>query len=222
MEYLITFLEGIITFISPCLLPMLPIYLIYFAGGQKEPSKKQTLLNAIGFIIGFSLLFVSLGALAGTLGSFLTQHQKLFNIIGGIILILFGINYTGFIKLPFLQGKGLQADIKPTSFFSAILFGIVFAMSHSPCVGTFLSSALILAANSQTAVKGILLLFVYSLGLGLPFIFCTLLIDKLKGTISFIKKNYHIINPICGILLIAIGILMATGLLHKVITAMGI
>lgn len=217
MEYLITFLEGIITFISPCLLPMLPIYLIYFAGGNKEPSKKQTFFNAFGFILGFSMLFVALGALAGTLGSFLTKYETVFNIICGVILILFGINYTGLIKLPFLHGKGLHTDFKPTGFFSAIVFGIIFALSHSPCVGTFLSSALILAANSQTMWKGILLLLVYSLGLGLPFLICTVLIDRLKGTIAFIKKHYNIINPICGVLLIIIGVLMATGVLHKVL-----
>ena len=222
MEYLITFLEGIITFISPCLLPMLPIYLIYFAGGNKNPGKKQTLFNSFGFIIGFSLLFVSLGALAGTLGSFLTEHQTLFNIICGLILILFGINYTGFIRLPFSLGKGIHSNFKPTGFFSAILFGIIFAISHSPCVGTFLSSALILAANSQTTLKGILLLLLYSLGLGIPFMLCTILIDKLNGTINFIKKHYNVINPVCGTLLVIIGILMATGVLHKLLHLLSI
>ncbi|MBR5515642.1 MAG: cytochrome c biogenesis protein CcdA [Clostridia bacterium] len=217
MQYLITFLEGIITFISPCLLPMLPLYLIYFAGGNKEPTKKQTFMNALGFIMGFSLLFVSLGALAGTLGSFLTRHQTAFNIICGAILIIFGINYTGIINLPFLNStKKLNPNFKPTGFFSAILFGLIFAVGYSPCVGAFLSSALLLAANSKTLFQGILLLLVYSLGLGLPFLICTLIIDRLKGAIGFIKSHYNIINPICGILLIAMGILMATGLFNKI------
>ncbi|MBE6686866.1 MAG: cytochrome c biogenesis protein CcdA [Ruminococcaceae bacterium] len=218
MQYLITFLEGVITFISPCLLPMLPIYLIYFAAGSKEASKKQSLFNAFAFIAGFSLLFVSLGALAGTLGVFLTKNQTLFNIICGIILIIFGINYTGLIKLPFLNStKKFSLDIKPTGFISSFLFGLVFAFGYSPCIGAFLSSALLMAANSKTALEGILLLLLYSLGLGLPFLICTLIIDNLKGAIGFIKSHYNIINPICGILLILIGILMATGILNKIL-----
>lgn len=218
MQYLITFLEGIITFISPCLLPMLPIYLIYFAGGSEKPSKKQTLFNALGFMIGFTLLFVALGALAGTLGRYITVHRTAFNIVCGIIMILFGINYTGIIKLPFLNvTKKLNSDFKPSGFISSILFGIVFAVGYSPCVGAFLSSALIMAANSQTALQGILLLLVYSLGLGLPFLVCALLMDKLKSTIGFIKAHYNIINIISGILLIIIGILMATGVLNSIL-----
>ncbi len=215
MQYLITFLEGIITFISPCLLPMLPMYIIYFAAGKN--SKKQTFVNALGFILGFSLLFVLLGALAGTLGSFITKYNNIFNIIFGIIIIIFGINYTGLIKIPFLNStKKLNSGIKPSGFFSAVLFGIIFAVGYSPCVGAFLSSALIMAASSQTAVKGILLLLVYSLGLGIPFLVCALIIDSLKDAINFIKKHYKLINIICGILLIVIGILMATGLLNSV------
>ncbi len=219
MQYLITFLEGIITFISPCLLPMLPIYLIYFAAGKD--SKRQTLFNAIGFIIGFSLLFVALGALAGTLGGFITEYKTAFNIVCGVIIILFGINYTGIIKLPFLNmTKKINSDFKPSGFFSSILFGIIFAIGYSPCVGAFLSSALLLAANSQTALQGILLLLVYSLGLGLPFLLCSVLIDKLKGAIGFIKSHYNVINIVCGILLIIIGILMACGVLNNLMRSL--
>ncbi|MBE6573613.1 MAG: cytochrome c biogenesis protein CcdA [Ruminococcaceae bacterium] len=218
MQYFITFIEGIITFISPCLLPMLPIYLVYFAGGDKQPTKKKTFMNAFGFIIGFSILFVLLGALAGTLGKYLTVHKNIFNIVCGALLILFGINYTGFIKIPFLnhasQSKG---EFKPSGFFSSIVFGLIFAFGYSPCVGAHLSSALVLAADSQTVAEGSLLLLLFSLGLGLPFLICAVLIDNLKGTLNFIKKHYNIINPICGILLIIIGILMATGLLSRIL-----
>lgn len=219
MQYLITFLEGIITFISPCLLPMLPMYIIYFAAGKN--SKKQTFINALGFILGFSLLFVALGALAGTLGSFITRYNNVFNIIFGVIIIIFGINYTGIIRIPFLNStKKLEADITPKGFFSALLFGIVFAAGYSPCVGAFLSSALLMAASSQTALHGILLLLVYSLGLGLPFLVCAILLDSLKEAINFIKKHYNTINIICGILLMIIGILMATGVLANVMRSL--
>lgn len=198
---------------------MLPMYIIYFAAGKN--SKKQTFVNALGFILGFSSLFVLLGALAGTLGSFITRYNNIFNIIFGIIIILFGINYTGLVKIPILNTtKRINSDIKPSGFFSAVLFGIIFAAGHSPCVGAFLSSALIMAASSQTALKGILLLLVYSLGLGIPFLVCALIIDSLKSTINFIKKHYTVINIVCGSLLIIIGILMATGLLNRVMRAL--
>lgn len=218
MQYLITFLEGIITFISPCLLPMLPIYLIYFAGAEKSPAKKQTFFNALGFIIGFTALFVALGALAGSLGIFLTRNQTVFNIVCGVILILMGINYTGLVRLPLLGStKRLDSGLKPSGFFTSVLFGLVFAVGYSPCVGAFLSSALVMAANTGTVFQGILLLLVYSLGLGLPFLLCAFLIDSLKGAFNFIKSHYNVINIVCGILLILTGILMACGILNKVL-----
>lgn len=212
MQYVITFLEGVITFISPCLLPMLPMYLIYFAAGKS--SKKQTLFNALGFVLGFTVIFVAIGALAGTLGGFLTRHRSIFNIIFGIVIIIFGINYTGLIRIPFLNStKKISSSFTPGGFFSAILFGMIFAAGYTPCVGAFLGSALFMAASSQTIVQSILLLLLYSLGLGIPFLICALIIDSLKSAIGFIKSHYDIINIVCGILLIIIGILMATGVL---------
>ena len=136
MQYVISFLEGIITFISPCLLPMLPIYISYFAGGG-ERSTKKTLTTALGFVLGFTVLFVAMGALAGTLGSFLTHYQTAVNIVSGAVVILFGLNFLGVLNINLFQGMRSGVDTKDMSFFSAVLFGIVFSVGWTPCVGAF-------------------------------------------------------------------------------------
>lgn len=217
MEYFVTFIEGIITFISPCLLPMLPVYLSYFAGGG-ERSTKRTLLGAFGFVLGFTAVFTLLGALAGTLGVFLIKYNTAVNIILGIIVIIFGLNYIGVFNLKIFSAGSKRIAKTEMGFFSAVLFGIVFSVGWTPCVGAFLGSALALASGQGDIVKGIILLLLYSLGLGIPFLISAVLIDKLKGAFTFIKKNYKIINTVCGAFLIIIGILMMTGLMNKLLT----
>ena len=217
MQYLISLLEGIITFISPCLLPMLPIYLSYFAGGGARSTKK-TLVNASGFVLGFTILFVAMGALAGSLGSFLTRYQSWVNLIGGGIVILFGLNYMGLLKLNLFRGSrgGLKAG--DMGFWSAALFGMVFSVGWTPCVGAFLGSALMLASQQGTVTEGMGMLLCYSLGLGIPFLFSAVLIDKLKGAFNWIKAHYDIVNKVCGGALVLVGILMATGTLGRLLT----
>ena len=217
MQYMISFLEGIITFISPCLLPMLPIYISYFAGGG-ERSTKKTMKCALGFILGFTIVFVSMGALAGTIGSFLKSHQQTVNIVSGVIVILFGLNFLGILKINLFHGaKGAKRSVDTTDlgFFTSALFGIIFSVGWTPCVGAFLGSALMLASQQGHVLTGMIMLLCYSLGLGIPFIISALLIDKLKSTFAFIKKNYRIINMVCGGFLIVIGILMATGTMGR-------
>ena len=209
MQYFISFIEGIITFISPCLLPMLPIYISYFAGG-KERSSKKTIINATGFILGFTVIFILLGTLAGTLGSFLSKYQIALNIITGLIVIFFGLNFIGVFKLNIFKGANVRIK-EDMGFISSLIFGFVFSIGWTHCVGAFLGSALMLASQQGTALKGLLMLLCYSLGLGIPFMISALLIDKLKTTFNFIKRNYKIINIISGSLLILVGILMMTG-----------
>ena len=133
MQYVISFLEGIITFISPCLLPMLPIYISYFAGGG-ERSTKKTMTGASGFVLGFTLVFVAMGALAGTLGSFLRAYSRYVEIAGGVLVILFGLEYLGVLKLNLFRGVGKSME-KSGGFFRSVLFGIVFSLGWTPCVG---------------------------------------------------------------------------------------
>ena len=212
MQYVISFLEGIITFISPCLLPMLPIYISYFAGGG-ERSTKKTLTGAIGFVVGFTVVFTLMGALAGTVGSFLKEHQTAVNIISGIVVIFFGLNFLGVFKLNLFRGSDRSVDTSNMGFFSAMLFGMIFSLGWTPCVGAFLGSALMLASQQGSVLVGTLMLLAYSLGLGVPFILSAVLIDKLKSAFDWIKRNYKVINIVSGSLLILIGILMAAGTL---------
>ncbi|MBQ2848029.1 MAG: cytochrome c biogenesis protein CcdA [Clostridia bacterium] len=216
MQYFVSFLEGIITFISPCLLPMLPIYVSYFAGGS-ERSTAKTLKNSLGFVSGFTVVFVLMGALAGTIGSFLKEYQTAVNIVSGLVVIFFGLNYLGVFKLNFFKGINNPMSGKTLGFFSSLLFGIIFSVGWTPCVGAFLGSALMLASQQGQTVTGIKMLLCYSLGLGIPFVTSALLIDKLKSAFTFIKKNYKIINFICGCLLIVVGIAMMTGLLGRLL-----
>ena len=215
MQYFISFLEGIITFVSPCLLPMLPIYVSYFAGGEEKGTGK-TLKNALGFILGFTTVFMLLGALAGTLGSLLRQYSVAVNIVTGIIVIFFGLNFLGVFKLNIFKGAKFSRT-QNLGFFSSLLFGMVFSIGWTPCVGAFLGSALLLAASHGHILEGIVMLLLYSLGLGIPFLISALLLDKLKGAFTFIKKHYSIINAISGSFLILVGILMATGLFGKLL-----
>lgn len=217
MQYLISFLEGIITFISPCLLPMLPIYVSYFAGGG-ERSHGRTLKAALGFVAGFTITFMALGALAGTVGSFLKSHQTAVNIVSGLIVIFFGLSFMGLIKLNIFRGGSRRVNTENMGFFSALVFGLVFSLSWTPCVGAFLGSALLLASQQGQALTGTLLLLVYSLGLGIPFVISALLIDYLKSAFDWIKRNYKVINLVCGGLLVLIGIMMATGTLGRLLT----
>ena len=223
MEYLIVFIEGIITFISPCILPMLPIYISYFAGDIEEGKKGKTIINAIGFVIGFTIIFTLLGALAGTFGMFIKKYQTIFNIIGGSILIIFGLNYMGILSIGFIEKtKKIQVDIKSFKFFSTIVFGMIFAIGWTPCVGTFLGSALMIAASSSGVIKGTIMLLIYSLGLGIPFIIAALIMDELKNSMKFIKKNYKLINRISGVFLIIVGISMIIGLFNKLLSILTI
>ena len=170
----------------------------------------RVLISALSFMAGFTLIFVLLGVFAGTLGAAVNQHQTTVNIVAGSIVVLFGLGYMRLFKIPQLKFfrvsySGRKDGLK--SFF----FGIVFSVSGASCISAFLGPALLLAATSGTWHIGALLLLFYSLGLGLPLIVSALLIDSLKGTFDFIKRNYTIITRISGILLILMGLLIMSG-----------
>ena len=242
MEYVITFLEGIISFISPCMLPMIPLYLSYFAGmgdaedaegtegteGTEETGvnfsrsceagnrkKFRTFSGACAFVAGFTLVFCVLGVFAGTIGRFVLQYRQAVNLITGAIVCFFGLVCMDIVPLPFL--RGIQVKWQISGLFSAFLFGVIFSVSLTPCVGAFLGSALMLASASGGSIKGLALLFVYSMGLGLPFLVSAVLIGQLRESFAWIKRHYRAITLICGIFLIVVGIMMATGNLNKLL-----
>ena len=206
MQYTIAFLEGMITFISPCLLPMLPIYLSYFAGGGERTTGK-TITGALGFVTGFTVVFVTLGGLAGTIGSFLRQYQTAVQIVSGL----------GVFRLNLFHGSRHSVDTDNMSFFSAMVFGMVFFIGWTPCVGAFLGSALMLASQQGHVAEGMMMLLAYSLGLGIPFLFSAVMIDYLKTAFLWIKKHYGIINTVSGLFLVVLGIFMATGTLGRLL-----
>lgn len=202
MEYVFTFLEGIASFISPCLLPMLPIYISYFIG-EKENNYK----NAVGFVLGFTIVFVILSIFASTLGIIISKYVKYIKIIFGIVIIILGLNYMELLNLKFLnRSQEIKMNLKNLNFVKTMLFGILFSISWTPCIGTFLSSALLIVAEGQNLIKGIVLMLLYSIGLGIPFIVSVFLMEKLKNVFYFIKKNYGIIKKMSGIVLILMGI----------------
>lgn len=217
MNYLLTFLEGIISFISPCMLPLLPVYISYFGGGNSM--KKQVFLKALSFVIGFTVIFAILGVFAGTIGHLLSEFKTIVNIICGIIVIIFGLSYLEIIRLPFFRGVKSSGNIDGV--ISAFVFGLIYSISLTPCIGAFLGSALMIASSSGGALRGAALLIVYSLGLGIPFLISAVLIEKLGAAFGLIKRHYKIINIVCGIFLIAVGVLMALGVLDRVMRIFG-
>ncbi|MBQ5996037.1 MAG: cytochrome c biogenesis protein CcdA [Clostridia bacterium] len=217
MNYLITFLEGFISFISPCMLPMLPIYVSYLVGGDEK--KKNSLPRALSFVLGFTVVFCLLGVFAGTLGALLSRYQTAVNVVCGAVVVILGLSYLGVIPLNFF--KGIKGQHKINGILSAFAFGVIYSVSLTPCVGAFLGSALMLASSSGGALKGLLLLLVYSLGLGIPFVVSAVLIEQMTTAFKFIKKHYKIINTVSGVFLIAVGVLMAFGLLGRLLAMFG-
>ena len=225
MLYLITFLEGIISFISPCMLPMLPLYLSYFAGDagkhsldaanseEQNPSQSRVFLHACAFVVGFSVVFIALGVFAGSLGMLLTRYQTILNIVCGAIVILLGLSYLEIIRIPFFTG--MKTAKKAGSVLSAFVFGVIYSVSLTPCIGAFLGSALMMASSSGGAVRGALLLLCYTAGLGIPFLISAVLIDGLQSAFRFIKQHYRVINTVSGIFLILIGLCMMLGWMNR-------
>ena len=214
MQYLITFLEGFISFISPCMLPMLPLYVSYFAGSADK--KQKTIARALAFVLGFTAVFTLLGLFAGSLGQLLARHQTAVNIVSGALVIVFGLSYLDVIRLPFFQG--IQRRHTMTGIVSAFLFGVIYSVSLTPCVGAFLGSALMMASSAGGALTGTLLLLTYSLGLGIPFLVSAVLIDRLNAVFGIIKRHYRIVNLVCGLFLILVGFLMMFGLLNALLS----
>ena len=206
MEYLMTFLEGIASFISPCILPMLPIYISYFAGKEEKKTKK-TIINSIGFVIGFTIIFIILSIVATTIGKTLSNYMKYIKIIFGIIIIILGLNYIEIIKIKILKKTiKIKINLKNLNFLKSLIFGMAFSISWTPCIGTFLASALFLISSKTSELKGIILIIFYSIGLGIPFIISAILIEKMKNIFEIIKKHNEIIKKMSGIILIIMGI----------------
>lgn len=212
MQYLVSLLNGIATFLSPCLLLTLPIYIAYFAGGGQR-STGRTVSCALGFVLGFT----AMGALAGRMGRLLLTYQQIVNLVSGSIVIVFGMNYLGLFRWNLFRGGSRVLDAQDMTFFSAALFGIIFSAGCTPCAIAFPVSTLTLTAQHEHIAQGVVMLLSYSLRLGIPFLFIAVLIDTLKGALGWVKRLDRIVNLLSGSFLVLAGLLMASGLLGRLL-----
>lgn len=219
MPYILLGVEGVLTFISPCLLPMLPIYLAYISGqidrDQAESSSRRSILmQAILFVLGFTVVFVLMSLFVTTLGRVVLMNRSLIHMIAGSFMVVIGIDY--FLGNPLMNRLQLKSQAT-FNHSSAFMLGIVFAISWTPCVGTFLASALSYAATSTSYLESIGLLLSYSFGLGIPFILSALLIEEMQVVVHWIKQYYEIIRKVSGVFLIAFGLFTMTGWLESLL-----
>ena len=231
VSLLAAFGAGLLSFISPCVLPLIPGYLSYISGlsldemrgtaivtgggtvavARPVGARRQVVLSSLAFIVGFSLVFIALGAAASALGQFLAQRQALFNRIAGAVIILFGLHTMGVLRIEWLyQEKRVHTSRKPAGFLGAAVVGIAFAFGWTPCIGPILAGILALAGSQETVGQGVRLLAVYSMGLGVPFLATALMIDRFFSAMGRIRKHYHTIEVVSGVLLVAIGVLIFT------------
>ena len=214
ISIIVSFVAGILSFLSPCVLPLVPAYISYITGNSiKEINNKespQVFQKTILFILGFSLVFILLGLTATTISKFLYQYRNILNIISGIILIILGINLTGIIKSKWFYKSIGKIDIMNMKG-NAFLIGLAFGFGWTPCVGTVLAGILVYASNMNTIFQGTILLIVYSLGLALPFIITSIFLDKLMKFKNIASKYGNVISIISGILITLIGVLICTG-----------
>lgn len=212
------FFAGIISFVSPCVLPLIPGYLSFISGVSVEEMKdkdekarvlKRVSLNSIFFILGFSVVFIILGASATFLGKFLLSRLAILYKVAGVIIIVFGLHLLGVFRIPFLHyEKRFHTRSKPLGFLGAFLVGLAFAFGWTPCIGPILAGILVLASNQETVGKGVILLSSYSLGLGIPFFLTAIGFNRFLGISGFIKKHFRIIEITSGVFLILVGLLI--------------
>jgi cytochrome c-type biogenesis protein len=217
---LAAFVAGFLSFISPCVLPLIPGYVSFVSGVSLEDmrgdaavssARRHVLVTSLFFVLGFSLVFVALGATASVVGRFLFEKQPILAKIAGVLLVIFGLHTMGVFRIPFLETeKRLQSDRKPAGALGAILVGIAFAFGWSPCIGPILGGILALAASKETVWEGVELLAVYSVGLGIPFLLTSIAINQFFAFSKRIRKHYHAIEMVSGGLLVAIGVLIFT------------
>jgi len=222
VSVLIAFSAGLLSFASPCVLPLVPSYITYITGvsfkdlsegGSKGKMRWLTISHSLLFIMGFSLIFVLMGASATYLGQVLIQYQSWIMKVGGVLIIILGIHFTGWITIPFLQmERRFELKQKPLGYLGSFLVGVVFAAGWTPCVGPILSTILLYASTAKSFTTGIVLLAAYSMGLGLPFFVASLAFNTFLSAFDKIKRYMRVIMFVSGVFLIVIGILLLTDL----------
>lgn len=225
VTYAGAFIAGLLSFLSPCVLPLIPSYITYitglsFADLQSEHpthiARQKMVLHSLCFILGFTVVFVLLGASATLIGSFLQHHMMIVRKVGGVLVFLFGIHVTGLVPFTLLHGeKRVKIRHKPAGYVGSFLIGLVFAAGWTPCIGPILASILMVAATEEDVTQGIILLLLYSLGLGIPFFLSSLALHQFLIVFNRFKKFIRIFEIVTGIFLMAVGILIYTNWLTR-------
>ncbi|MFH1826134.1 MAG: cytochrome c biogenesis CcdA family protein [bacterium] len=212
LNILVAFTAGLLSFFSPCFLPLVPAYLIYITGLSFEEVKtvrRTTVIHALLFILGFTLVFTALGVLVSALGHFLFQYTDILRIGGGFLLILLGLYLMGYLKLSFLSmERKITLANKPAGYLGTIIIGMVFALAWTPCIGPILAGILVLASQAQSIGQGVLLLIAFSLGLGLPMLIVAIAVNYSLTMLKKIENYLGVIHSASGLLLIIVGLLL--------------
>jgi len=226
ISYIVAFTAGLLTYLSPCLLPLIPSFVAYIAGvstsdlkGEniKADIRKKTIIHSLLFILGFSVVFILMGLTATYIGKALFGYQKAIRITGGALIIIFGLYLTGLLKLDFLvKERKFTYTTKGASFIGSFLVGVTFAAAWTPCAGPILGSILVLAGTKTSVIEGAKLLTVYSLGIGMPFFITALVVNSFLEYFNRFKKLISVINIVGGVFLIIVGILVATNYLQVI------
>jgi len=224
-QILAAFAAGLISFLSPCVLPLVPGYISIISGFTLDQLKDQhkqasltrmVLLNSVMFIAGFSLTFMALGASATWLGQVLASKMRLLSQIAGLVIIVFGIHLLGIVKINFLyRDKRFHNIEKPRGILGALVLGLAFAFGWTPCIGPILAGILTIASTKQTVTQGVFLLAIYSMGLGIPFVVTSLGLNKFLAFYSRFKRHFHAVEMVSGALVIAVGVLILTNNLSR-------
>ena len=219
VTYPVALLYGLLSFFSPCVLPLIPSYFCFITGlsleeltaSPKAAIRRKVILSTIAFVLGFSVVFIILGASASLLGGLISQHKGVIRIIGGALIILFGLQLAGILRIPGLQyDKRVHIQKKPLHFLGTFVIGMAFGAGWTPCIGPILGSLLIMAQDKETVAQGVRLLCIYSVGLALPFIVLSVGINYLLAFTRKATKVLRYANPLAGVLLIATGLLLVT------------
>ena len=214
VDLAIAFFGGMLAFFSPCFLPLVPLYLVYITGLSLEEVKKihlMTIVHSLLFILGFTIVFTSLGVAAGLAGQFFQNFSGVLRIVGGVLMILLGLYLMRILRLPFLDlERKVTISSRPTGLVGTVIVGMVFALGWTPCIGPILAGILIYAAQSSTVWQGTLMLIAFSLGLGVPLFLFSLAVNFSISLIKRIEKYLGMIQYVCGIFLVMIGLLLVT------------
>lgn len=226
VSYAVAFAAGFLTYLSPCLLPLIPSFVLYITGislgdlkddARKSGTRQRIMVHSLLFILGFSLIFIILGLTATAIGKILFKYQDFIRIAGGILIIVFGLYLTGILKLDFLaKERRFNLRASGASFAGSFLVGVTFAAAWTPCAGPILGSILVLAGTSASIAKGAMLLGVYSLGIAIPFFITALLVNSFLANLKKFQNVVRVINIVGGVFLIIIGVLVATNYLSVI------